>query len=91
MNGLAQGIAAPRWSYFLRERLRPLLRGTLAPERRASDSAMAMACLRLFTFRPERPLRRVPDLRFFIARLTFFAAFLPYLRAMSFSRNRPIG
>lgn len=52
--------------------------GTLAPERRASERPMAMACLRLVTFLPERPLRRVPRLRLCMARLTFLEAFLPY-------------
>ena len=41
--------------------------GTFAPARRASDSPMAMACLRLLTFAPERPLRSVPRLRSCIA------------------------
>jgi hypothetical protein len=52
--------------------------GTLAPSRRASDSPMAMACLRLVTLRPEPPLFRVPALRFFIARSTSADAFLEY-------------
>jgi hypothetical protein len=56
--------------------------GTLAPSRRASDSPIAMACLRLFTLRPERPLRSVPRLRSRIARPTFADAFFEYLRAM---------
>lgn len=56
--------------------------GTLAPLARASDSPIAIACLRLFTLRPERPLRSVPDLRFFSARPTLADAFLEYLRAM---------
>jgi hypothetical protein len=43
---------------------------------------MAIACLRLLTFRPERPLFRVPDLRFFIARPTLADAFFEYFRAM---------
>jgi hypothetical protein len=43
---------------------------------------MAMACLRLFTFFPERPLRNFPDLRSRIARFTFSPAFFPY-RAMA--------
>jgi hypothetical protein len=37
--------------------------GTLAPARRASDKPIAIACLRLVTFLPDRPLRRVPRLR----------------------------
>jgi hypothetical protein len=56
-----------------------LLRGTLAPERRASDKPIAIACFRLFTFLPERPLFSVPRLRSCIARFTFCCAFLPYL------------
>jgi hypothetical protein len=53
--------------------------GTLAPFRRASDSPMARACLRLVTFFPLRPLRRVPRLRRRIADATDSDAFLPYL------------
>jgi hypothetical protein len=52
--------------------------GTLAPSRRASESPIAIACLRLVTFFPERPLRSVPRFRLCMARLTFFAAFLLY-------------
>src|SRR5436190_11839779 len=68
--------------------------GTFAPDRRASERPMAMACLRLFTFLPELPLLSVP--RFFscIARSTFFEAFLLYLRAMrliSFAPKRVQG
>ena len=40
---------------------------------------MAMACLRLFTFLPDRPLFSVPFLRSCIARSTFSDAFLAYL------------
>ncbi len=39
------------------------LRGTLAPFSRASLSPIAIACSRLFTFRPLRPLFSVPFLR----------------------------
>lgn len=53
--------------------------GTFPPARRASDSPMAMACFRLFTFLPDRPLFRVPFLRSCMALLTFCDAFLPYL------------
>jgi hypothetical protein len=56
--------------------------GTLAPFFRASDNPIAIACLRLLTLRPERPLFNVPDLRFFIARLTLPDAFLEYFRAI---------
>jgi len=59
--------------------------GTFPPARRASDSPMAIACLRLVTFLPERPLRSLPSLRSSIAFLTFDCAFLPYF-AMSFLR-----
>jgi hypothetical protein len=46
---------------------------------------MAIACLRLVTFLPERPERSVPRLRFRMARSTFWAAFAPYfLRPISF-------
>src|SRR5260370_42463411 len=44
---------------------------------------MAMACLRLLTLRPERPLFSVPALRFFIARSTLADAFFEYFRAMT--------
>jgi hypothetical protein len=53
--------------------------GTLPPALRASESPIAIACLRLFTFLPERPLFSVPRLRSCIAFFTFFCAFLPYL------------
>jgi hypothetical protein len=41
-----------------------------------------MACLRLVTFFPDRPLRKVPRLRSCMARSTFFDAFLLYFLAM---------
>src|ERR1700728_1657035 len=47
--------------YFLRALF--FFRGTCAPDRRASESPIAIACLRLLTFLPERPLRRVPRFR----------------------------
>jgi hypothetical protein len=56
-----------------------LLRGTLPPSRRACDSPIAIACLRLVTFLPDRPLFRVPLFRSRIALPTFSDAFLPYL------------
>src|SRR4029453_18153762 len=65
---------------FFEDPLRPPLRfGTFAPERRASERPMAIACLRLVTRLPERPLFSVPRLRSRIARSTFSPAFLPYL------------
>jgi hypothetical protein len=57
--------------------------GTFLPSALASDSPIAIACLRLVTFLPERPLFSVPALRFFIARSTSAEAFLEYLRAMN--------
>jgi hypothetical protein len=63
--------------FFLREDF--FLRGTFPPARRASDRPIAIACLRLFTFLPERPLFSVPRLRSCIAFFTFCCAFLPYL------------
>src|SRR5882672_6874065 len=59
--------------------------GTFFPSFRASESPIAIACLRLLTFLPERPLFKVPALRFFIARLTLAAAPLEYFRAIGFS------
>jgi hypothetical protein len=56
--------------------------GTLAPDLRASDNPIAIACLRLLTFRPERPLLNDPFLRFFIARSTLLDAFFEYFLAM---------
>jgi hypothetical protein len=68
--------------FFDAARLAVFFFGTLAPLRRASESPIAMACLRLLTLRPERPLRNVPALRFFIARPTLADAFFEYLRAV---------
>src|ERR1700730_17074685 len=58
--------------------------GTFLPLARASDSPIAIACLRLVTLRPERPLFKVPALRFFIARSTSAGGFFEYPRAMVF-------
>src|SRR5690606_24497633 len=58
--------SAGRYFFFVEDfRLRF---GTFAPARRASDSPMAIACLRLVTFFPERPLFSVPRLRSRMAR-----------------------
>jgi hypothetical protein len=46
------------------------LRGTFAPDLRASDKPIAIVCLRLVTRFPDRPLRSVPCLRSCIARFT---------------------
>ena len=53
--------------------------GTLSPSLRASDSAIATACLRLFTVLPEPPLFKVPCLRSCITLRTLLCVFLPYL------------
>jgi hypothetical protein len=68
--------------FFDEARLEVFFFGTLAPALRASDNPIAIACSRLLTLRPERPLRSVPLLRFFIARPTLADAFLEYLRAV---------
>jgi hypothetical protein len=60
--------------------------GTFFPAALASDKPIAIACLRLVTFLPDRPLFKVPALRFFITRSTSADAFFEYLRAMMFSR-----
>jgi hypothetical protein len=61
-----------------------LFAGTFFPFLPASESPMAMACLRLFTVPPLPPLPRlrVPFLRRSMALLTFFDALFEYLRAM---------
>jgi hypothetical protein len=51
---------------------------TFAPDARASDNPIAMACLRLFTFFLERPEVRAPALRSRIAVFTFFLVAEPY-------------
>lgn len=58
----------------------PLLRGTFAPFFLASESPIAIACLRLVTFLPLRPDRSVPFFFRRIALPTRFDAALPYLR-----------
>jgi hypothetical protein len=58
--------------------------GTFAPAALASERPIAIACLRLVTFLPDRPLLKVPDLRSFIARSTLADAFFEYFRAMIF-------
>ena len=55
--------------------------GTFLPSALASESPIAIACFRLVTFLPERPLFNVPALRFFITRSTSADAFLEYFRA----------
>jgi hypothetical protein len=50
-------------------------RGTFAPERRASDKPMAIACFRLVTFFPLRPLFSLPRFISCISRFTACPAF----------------
>ena len=66
--------------------LEELLRGTFAPFARASDSPMAIACLRLFTVPPfpPRPLFSVPFFRRRIALPTLLLAARPYFRVPDF-------
>ncbi|HVT99262.1 MAG TPA: hypothetical protein VHE33_17300 [Acidobacteriaceae bacterium] len=52
--------------------------GTFAPALRASDNPIAIACLRLVTFLPLRPLLSLPVFFSRITRATFFCAFGPY-------------
>jgi hypothetical protein len=61
--------------------------GTFPPAFLASDNPIAIACLRLLTFFPERPLLSVPALRSCIAFLTLLCAFLPYLAMSSLLRR----
>src|SRR5689334_10545527 len=83
LDRLLQEVAAhhleerSRGYFFLREDFRRF--GTLPPARRASERPIAIACLRLFTRLPERPLFSVPRLRSCIARLTLERALRPYL------------
>jgi hypothetical protein len=73
-----------RWDRYLFVRRFAVLRffGTFAPAALASERPIAIACLRLLTFMPDRPLFKVPVLRFFIARSTLADAFFEYFRAM---------
>jgi hypothetical protein len=72
-----------RWDRLEDFLLRPLLLederrdGTLPPSLRASLNPIAIACLRLVTFRPE-PDRNVPCFRSCIALWTLSCAFRPY-------------
>jgi hypothetical protein len=68
---------------FFDDFLLPFFGGTFFPSRLASDNPIAIACLRLLTFRPDRPLFKVPALRFFITRSTLADAFFEYFRAMT--------
>ena len=63
--------------------------GAFPPARRASDRPMAIACLRLVTFLPLRPLLSVPRFRSCIARFTFLEAPLEYLRGIDVAPAGP--
>jgi hypothetical protein len=54
----------------------------LLPARRASDKPIAIACLRLLTRLPERPLRSLPRFISRIARRTLLPLARLYLRAI---------
>jgi hypothetical protein len=56
--------------------------GTFLPFWRASERPMAIACLRLVTFFPLRPLLSVPRLRLCIALFTSLEALGEYFRAI---------
>jgi hypothetical protein len=62
--------------------LRADFRGTFAPDLRASDKPIAIACFRLLTFCPDRPECSFPCFISCIARSTIFPLALLYLRAM---------
>jgi hypothetical protein len=62
------------------------LRGTFAPFSRASDNPIAIACLRLVTFFPLRPLLSVPFFFRRIADSTRLPAALPYFLPPDFFR-----
>ena len=66
--------------------------GTRLPSRRASESPIAIACLRLLTLPPRPPLPRfkVPRLNFRISRSTSFEALRAYLLAIDESPFRTV-
>ena len=57
--------------------------GTFLPARRASDKPIAMACFRLLTLLPERPIFNVPRLNSCIDFPTFLDAASLYFFAMT--------
>lgn len=78
--GGVPGVAA-RYDFLLLEEdflllADDFLLGTLAPAFRASESPIAIACLRLLTFLPDQPPFNVPASRSCIAFLTLLCAFL---------------
>jgi hypothetical protein len=84
------GCEPPGLGYFFAFLL--VFLGTFFPARRASDKPMAMACLRLLTVFPDRPLFKVPRLRSCMARSTLRDAALLYFRAIAYSSlSMPVG
>ena len=71
------------------EREADFFAGTLPPALRASESPIAIACLRLVTFLPERPLRSLPRFISCIDFSTFFEAFFPYFAITRLLSARP--
>ncbi len=69
----------PHAMFYQAAFLRPLGGGTLAPLRRASERPMAIACFRLFTFRP-LPDFSLPRLNSCISLFTLCPALGLYLR-----------
>ena len=72
----------PPYFFLLLLLLLPRFGGTFLPFLRASESPMAMACLRLLTFLPLLPLLSVPRLRLRMLRSTSLEALREYRRAM---------
>ena len=68
--------------FFAAFRAHVFFAGTLPPSRLASERPIAIACFRLVTFLPERPLFSVPSFRSCIAFSTFPDAFAPYFAMM---------
>jgi hypothetical protein len=68
--------------FFELEDLDDFFAGTFFPFWRASERPIAIACLRLVTFLPLRPLLSVPRLRLCIAPSTSLEALGEYFRAM---------
>jgi len=70
LRGLVQQFSVDQ-DFFFEDLLEDLdddfFFGTLAPDLRASERPIAIACLRLVTFFPDRPLFNVPFLRSCIA------------------------
>jgi hypothetical protein len=75
---LADVFREPLFAADLRLFFAPRRGGTFAPSRRASDRPIAIACFRLRTVFPDRPLLSDPRLRLRMASSTFSCALRPY-------------